>query len=71
MHINRAQEVYTTKRTGKRKARICMDGSGQTFGVDYNQTFQSVLRMDTLRVLLSLAARRGLRMRRRDSAGHP
>ena len=66
LHINRAQEVYTTKRTGKRKARICMDGSGQTFGVDYNQTFQSVLRMDTLRVLLSLAARRGLRMRRRD-----
>ena len=66
LHINRAQEVYTTKRTGKRKARICMDGSGQVFGTDYNQTFQSVLRMDTLRVLLNLAARRGLRMRRRD-----
>ena len=66
MHINRAQEVYKTKRDDVQKARICMDGSGQTFGIDYNQTFQSVLRMDTLRVLLNLAARRGLRMRHRD-----
>ena len=62
----RATWVYKTKRNGKHKARCCLDGSSQRFGENYNQTFCSTLRMPSLRLLLNIAARRGLKARRRD-----
>ena len=62
----RATWVYKTKRNGKHKARCCLDGSSQRFGENYNQTFCSTLRMPSLRLLLNVAARRGLKARRRD-----
>jgi len=36
--------VYKTKRNGRRKARLCLNGASQQEGVDYDQTYSSTLR---------------------------
>ena len=58
--------VYKTKRSGKLKARLCVQGCSQIPGVDYDQTHCSTMRGPTMRLLSSLAARLNLRMRRWD-----
>ena len=42
--------VYKRKRSGKLKARLCVQGCSQVPGVDYNQTFCATMRSTTLRL---------------------
>ena len=46
----------------KFKARLCARGFKQLEGVDYSETFASVVRYDTLRLLLAIAAKEDLEM---------
>ncbi|GJV64548.1 retrovirus-related pol polyprotein from transposon TNT 1-94 [Tanacetum coccineum] len=43
----------------KHKARLVARGYGQEFGVDYMEVYAPVARMDTIRLMLALAAQRG------------
>lgn len=58
--------VYKRKRSGKLKARLCVQGCSQVPGVDYNQTFCATMRSTTLRLLSAVAARQRMHMRRWD-----
>lgn len=59
--------AYKTKRDGRLKARLCVQGCTQMSGVDYAQTYCAAMRAGSLRLLCALAGRYGLRMRRWDS----
>jgi len=58
--------VYKTKRDGRRKARLCLNGASQQEGVDYDQTYLSTLRHSSVCVLIAIQARLGLKSRRHD-----
>ena len=58
--------AYKTKRSGKLKARLCIQGCSQVPGVDYDQTFCATMRSGTLRVLCAASIKFGLHMRRWD-----
>lgn len=57
--------VYKTKlkkdgRVDKYKARLVAKGYKQEFGVDYKEVFAPVVRLDTVRLVLSMAAQNSL-----------
>ena len=58
--------VYKFKRDGTAKARLCVDGSGQIYGKDYDQTNASTLRTSTLRCFACIQATLCLHSRRKD-----
>ena len=41
----------------RHKARLATKGYTQTFGIDYQETFALIAKMNTIRVLLSIAAK--------------
>ena len=58
--------VYKRKRSGRMKARLCVQGCSQQPGVDYDQTHCATMRGTSLRLLSSIAGQYGLKMRRWD-----
>lgn len=58
--------AYKVKRTGKYKARLCVQGCAQVPGVDFDQTYCAAMRAGSLRTLCAIAARLSLRMFRWD-----
>ena len=49
--------AFKTKRNGKLKSRLCVQGCAQSAGIDYDQTFSATMRSPSLRMLACLAAR--------------
>ena len=58
--------VYKIKRDGTLKARLCVMGSSQRPGVDFDQTYCATMRAASLRLLAAISARLGLSMWRMD-----
>ena len=58
--------VYKRKRSGRMKARLCVQGCTQQPGIDFDQTHCATMRGTSLRLLSSLAGQHGLMMRRWD-----
>ncbi|XP_076912370.1 uncharacterized protein LOC143570654 [Bidens hawaiensis] len=63
--------VYKTKlnekgEVEKYKARLVASGYGQEYGIDYMEVFAPVARMDTIRLMIAIAAQRGWKLFQMD-----
>lgn len=50
-------EIITNGSVDKLKARLVAKGSNQTVGVDYEENFLLVAKLNSVRILISLAAK--------------
>ena len=50
----------------KHKARLVAQGFSQKYGVDYNETFSPVVQFESLRTVIALAVKKGLKMHQLD-----
>ena len=58
--------VYKRKRSGRLKARLCVQGCTQQPGVDFDQTHCATMKGSSLRMLSAIAGQLNLSMRRWD-----
>ena len=58
--------VFKVKRNGTFKARLCVQGSRQIPGIDFDQNWAGTLRASSLRMLTALAARERMSISRWD-----
>jgi hypothetical protein len=59
-------KIHSDGSVARYKARICVDGSRQVYGIDYNETFAPVTRAATIRLVLAVAVHLGLQLRQFD-----
>lgn len=50
----------------KHKARLVAQGFSQKYGVDYDETFSPVVRFESIRTVIALAVKKGLKMHQMD-----
>ena len=50
----------------RRKARLVARGFSQKYGIDYNETFSPTLKMDSLRLIISIAIQKGFSINQID-----
>ena len=67
----RCRWVYRTKRAkdgqiNRYKARIVAKGFQQVHGIDYDETFAPVVKMDSIRLALAIAATKGWEVHQMD-----
>ncbi|CAL8154967.1 unnamed protein product [Prunus armeniaca] len=70
-HVIGVKCVYKTKLNldgsiQKHKARLVVKGYAQKPGIDFNETFAPVARLDTIRTLIALAAQKGWKLYQLD-----
>ena len=58
--------VFTLKENEIYKARLVIKGCAQKQGIDYNETFSPVVRFETVRFVISIAAREHLHLGKFD-----
>ena len=70
-HVVGSRWVYTIKENSdgsleRHKERVVAKGFTQKYGLDYQETFAPVAKMNTVRLLLTLAAHRGWTLQQYD-----
>lgn len=70
--IVKCKWVFTTKRDSdgkilRYKARLVAKGFSQESGIDYAETFSSVVRYNSISLLLTLATKFGMNIRQMDA----
>jgi hypothetical protein len=63
----RTMMIFTTKRSGKKKARWVVRGDQQVYGVDYWETSSPTLKWDTFLILMWMSIKRGYVLRSMDA----
>lgn len=53
------------------KARLVTQGFSQKYGLDYDETFSPVVRTESVRTLIALAAQKSLKLHQMDVTGLP